>query len=1152
MRDFYQPNRTPNICSLLTFSLVNYSNYSLLPWLLIYFHSRKFDSWSQVVISYGGFLLFLNLGLVLGEILSYNYKQLSSYFYSLNFILLALCFVLISFLTRFIWLAIFAFIIGFSGSILTSYSFRLDNRSPVYSLNESYYTNQNNVDYLSSTSSIITNQKILICFIFTTLLSGFLYNHEISIRFPYYYNVMVVVVGAFLIYIVSLITSNSSKTNVKVISRNDKSEKHNPNITFNNVTGNLTYNDGDDVGPFSSDSYPDSQPIPIEISSLPDKVPPNFLSVCGGNLTKSRQMYQKTKEWRWKYQVDKIFERKNRKFWAILCNYPHAIHGYSRDGCAVVYEVLGKGNPKGLVAAGVQIIDLVWHFNFRNEFVLRNVLNKERVKKEIEKTTPDVISEHVYNYPPFVAGSKTIREPIEGIEENSYVPRFMTVIDVEGISMSSVTADVLSFIQQNGTIIDNHYPEQVCRLVVCRAPRWFSMIWRLIAQVLPESVQKKVDILYDTAGLDKYIDPSQRPIEYGGTSNVKFGEWEGHKEFLAIAATWSGGHSGENAKPVVLHTQQSEATPTQQSALKRVGSAVKNRFGTIFKKSQKQEAFLGDKNSFYFNEVTQKWEMDLGEETSLLHSSTSSPSLKKSSSFFVDIETNSQSNAASSVNSPHSPLHRAHDSLSSLNDIESSQSSANLEEHGLVLAIQAAHYAANATKNTKSTTNSLLGSSNTSPTITSRVVINTPVFLLSLFIHILVSFTYHMFHVLLPVWLSAPLKSGGLSYGAYDIGLVLSCSGLILLHLSMWFGSLCDWMLRASPVRVLRIFSIFSFVFLFLFVKYIRKISLPLEDIYHHQHYSGSPVSDMLGNIDTNLISLQHSEDFQTNSNSTDFATGSFSFFSNNSNNLVSSSTIFGGVFNQEFNILPSKNISILFYLSLFISLIYGSLYICMKAINMMVFVALSGTFSSPLIIINSINYLGQIFSPFFLCLIYSIIYSLRLKFPLNSSFFLSFSSCLCLLFYILCINFVILFHSDYGTTSDLIFITNFNWKRKFLKYFNLFSNSSSNKKKKVFSTSTPSSSTSSSRTNLSSLASPRKKSYYEDEEKNNYRSVNKKNDEDYGEENDEDSYGFDMNRYNSSTFSLIISDINLLVSAFSKSSNSFYFSSSNIEEKHQ
>lgn len=84
------------------------------------------------------------------------------------------------------------------------------------------------------------------------------------------------------------------------------------------------------------------------------------------------------------------------------------------------------------------------------------------------------------------------------------IPRMMTVIDVGGIGITSLTTDVIGFIQKSGEMIDNYYPEQVSRLVICNAPMWFSSIWGVIAKVLPEAVKKKVDILYDMKGLSQY------------------------------------------------------------------------------------------------------------------------------------------------------------------------------------------------------------------------------------------------------------------------------------------------------------------------------------------------------------------------------------------------------------------------------------------------------------------------------------------------------------------------------------------------------------------------------------------------------------------------------------------------------------------------
>lgn len=71
-------------------------------------------------------------------------------------------------------------------------------------------------------------------------------------------------------------------------------------------------------------------------------VPANFLSVCGGNIKKARAMYAKAKKWYQEKHLDVIFDMPQDNFDTILRLYPHAIHGYSLDGCAVCYEVLGS------------------------------------------------------------------------------------------------------------------------------------------------------------------------------------------------------------------------------------------------------------------------------------------------------------------------------------------------------------------------------------------------------------------------------------------------------------------------------------------------------------------------------------------------------------------------------------------------------------------------------------------------------------------------------------------------------------------------------------------------------------------------------------------------------------------------------------------
>jgi hypothetical protein len=103
-------------------------------------------------------------------------------------------------------------------------------------------------------------------------------------------------------------------------------------------------------------------------------VPSNFLSACNGNLINAQKMYSKMLAWRKKYQVDEILDIPQDHFHTILQYYPHAIHGYSLDGCAVVYEILGKGKLSELKKT-VDMDQLVWHFALRNELVFKKLMD---------------------------------------------------------------------------------------------------------------------------------------------------------------------------------------------------------------------------------------------------------------------------------------------------------------------------------------------------------------------------------------------------------------------------------------------------------------------------------------------------------------------------------------------------------------------------------------------------------------------------------------------------------------------------------------------------------------------------------------------------------------------------------------------------------
>lgn len=150
-------------------------------------------------------------------------------------------------------------------------------------------------------------------------------------------------------------------------------------------------------------------------------IPPNFLAACKGNANKAMKMYEKALEWRRQHGVDHLLSRPQEHFEEILRLYPHAIHGRSKDGCVVLYEILGCARPKDLVKAGISMEGLIWHFNLRNEFVFQRIM-------------------------------------VAGLDQHPVFGQVMTIVDIKGITLSDLSGSVISFIVKSSEIIDNYYP----------------------------------------------------------------------------------------------------------------------------------------------------------------------------------------------------------------------------------------------------------------------------------------------------------------------------------------------------------------------------------------------------------------------------------------------------------------------------------------------------------------------------------------------------------------------------------------------------------------------------------------------------------------------------------------------------------------------
>ena len=319
--------------------------------------------------------------------------------------------------------------------------------------------------YRQRADNLSVEQEVLrmniLSFIFCTLFSGICFNENTDSLLPGFFACLVAA-----IYFLFLL----GKSAIKDLMKLPIFAKLTRGRIMESIDGSSVNLSG---APTSSDI------VEIDIDEADVEPSDIYIQAFKNDIAAAKKAYITRLKWRKLYNVDQVLSAPQKFFDEILENYPHAIHGRSKEGCAIVYECIGQGDPRKLISLGVSPEILLWHFNMRNEYIFRRL-------------------------------SKSSFGPLDEDANSDPVTHLMTVIDVKGIGMSDFTADVLSFLKQSSDTIESYYPPgTVIRLVIVNAPYWFSSVWSMVAKVLPDSVNKKVIIARGMNELDKFIDPDQ-------------------------------------------------------------------------------------------------------------------------------------------------------------------------------------------------------------------------------------------------------------------------------------------------------------------------------------------------------------------------------------------------------------------------------------------------------------------------------------------------------------------------------------------------------------------------------------------------------------------------------------------------------------------
>mmetsp|Transcript_37039 Transcript_37039/g.64517 ORF Transcript_37039/g.64517 Transcript_37039/m.64517 type:complete len:337 (+) Transcript_37039:54-1064(+) len=202
---------------------------------------------------------------------------------------------------------------------------------------------------------------------------------------------------------------------------------------------------------------------------------PRFLMHCKGDEDKARKMWKDMLSWRQHNEIDTLLERSVPHFAAMKRHCPSAFHGRTREGKLVFYERVGA----------YQI----------------GSMKKDKLGPKHVTSFTAFIQEYIFTH------------LITNDEE-----RYMSVLDVRGISWGVVSGDSINAMKATSETIQNNFPERVSNLMIINAPEWFTGAWKFVEKILAANIERvTIHSEEETlAALQEYLEDENIPACYGG------------------------------------------------------------------------------------------------------------------------------------------------------------------------------------------------------------------------------------------------------------------------------------------------------------------------------------------------------------------------------------------------------------------------------------------------------------------------------------------------------------------------------------------------------------------------------------------------------------------------------------------------------------
>jgi hypothetical protein len=214
--------------------------------------------------------------------------------------------------------------------------------------------------------------------------------------------------------------------------------------------------------------YEDGTPAFVQQGDCENDLPPYYLLACGGRRKNAMDMWKASKKWRQENDVWRIHQKPNRWFPKIKEAYPHFVHGYTKDGYPVIYERPGQMFLKSLFREGCEVSNMTTWYIFFMEYISNCVCTRPEIRSRRGLDTTNSLL-------------------------NSSSWGFVIVMDLEGVGVSILSSDVLSYLKQAGEINATHYPLSMKRTFMVKAGPIAARLWSGLTVALPKICQ--VDIL---------------------------------------------------------------------------------------------------------------------------------------------------------------------------------------------------------------------------------------------------------------------------------------------------------------------------------------------------------------------------------------------------------------------------------------------------------------------------------------------------------------------------------------------------------------------------------------------------------------------------------------------------------------------------------